>query len=74
MQTANHEAAANRLLNAQRTGCQKAINQAAAYNNYYQRQAQVNAAIQREADRQHAIGAAGREADRQMGYHSPSHL
>lgn len=69
MPTANQEAAAARLLNAQRTGCQQAIKQAAAYNTYYQRQAQVNAAIQREADRQHAIGAAGRYEESIAGYY-----
>lgn len=74
MPNANQEAAANALLNAQRTGCQQAIDRAKVYNNYYQRQAQVNAAIQREADRLHAIGSAGRYDESQAGAHSTYHL
>jgi hypothetical protein len=65
--------AASQLLNAQRSENAEAAKRAQAHLHYYQRQAQVNAAIQREADRIHAIGSAGRYDESQAGAHFYSH-
>jgi hypothetical protein len=66
------EDAANRLVQAERTGCQHAIDSAKAYLSYYQHQAGTTAATQREATRLDAIGPAGREYERCTAACSPT--
>lgn len=71
--TATTEAQARRLFEAQRTGCSHAVEQAKAQ--FRTHQAGTAAATQCEADRLHAIGAAGRQyEDYQTAAHSPYHL
>lgn len=61
-------AAAARLLNAQRTGCPHAVAQARAFNQFEASRAQAAAATQRIAEREHAIGPAGRYYESLSGY------
>jgi hypothetical protein len=69
LHTATTEAAAARLLEAQRTGCEDAIHRARAYQRFIEHQAGTTAATQREAARLDAIGPAGRDYERQAAYH-----
>lgn len=70
---ANQEAAANALLNAQRTGCQHAITNAEAYQRFQASQTASAAARAYEAARLENIGAAGRYDESQAGAHFYTH-
>jgi hypothetical protein len=70
--TAATEAQARRLFEAQRTGCQDAIDRAKA--RFRTHQAGTAAATRYEARRLEALGPAGRDYERQAAAHSLSHL